>query len=46
MICFYCAGKMKFYEMENKKLLSDFVAADTTYFEWAPSGDVFITGTL
>ena len=30
--------------MDSKKLLSDFVAPDTTYFEWAPSGDVFITG--
>jgi len=39
-------GKIKFYDTENKKLLSDFVAADATYFEWAPSGDVFITGTL
>ncbi|KAL5267555.1 hypothetical protein ACHWQZ_G004555 [Mnemiopsis leidyi] len=39
-------GKIKFYDMDSKKLLSDFVAPDTTYFEWAPSGDVFITGTL
>merc|ERR1712113_438588 len=39
-------GKMKFFSMENKKLLSDFTAADTTYFEWSPSGDVFLAGTL
>ncbi|XP_063686022.1 eukaryotic translation initiation factor 2A-like [Bolinopsis microptera] len=39
-------GKIKFYETENNKLLSDFVAADATFFEWAPCGDVFITGTL
>ncbi|XP_063686376.1 eukaryotic translation initiation factor 2A-like [Bolinopsis microptera] len=39
-------GKMKFYDTENNKLLSDFVAADATFFEWAPCGDVFITGTL
>lgn len=39
-------GKMKFYETESNKMLSDFIASDTTYCEWAPSGDCFITGTL
>eukprot|EP00116_Pleurobrachia_bachei_P003321 sb/3463583/ len=39
-------GKMKFFSMENKKLLSDFTAADTTFFEWSPSGDIFLAGTL
>jgi len=39
-------GKMKFYETSTYKVLSEFQASDTTYFEWSPSGDIFITGTL
>ena len=37
-------GKMNFFEMNTYKVLSEFQAADTTYFEWSPSGDVFLTG--
>jgi len=39
-------GKMKFYDMDSRNILSDYVAPDTTYFEWCPAGDTFLTGTL
>lgn len=39
-------GKMEYWDVKARKKLSEFTADNTTFFEWCPSGDIFITGTL
>lgn len=38
-------GNMEVWDLKKKEKVNTFKAADTTYFEWNPNGDIFLTAT-